>query len=54
MRAHGVDAPLVVAGPRWALLIILGRDPRMSVLAKRLVPGVIEPTMDRAIARVQR
>jgi hypothetical protein len=31
-----------------------GRDARMSVLAKRLVPGVVEPTMDRAIARVRR
>src|SRR4029453_9830537 len=38
---------------RRAPLIIPGRDARRSALAKRLVPGVVERTMDRAIARVR-
>jgi hypothetical protein len=39
---------------RRAPLIIPGRDARMSGLAKRLMPGVVERTMDRAMARVRR
>jgi short-subunit dehydrogenase len=54
MTSDEVAAELFAGMARRAPLIIPGRDARMSALAKRLVPGVVERTMDRAIARVRR
>ena len=39
---------------RRAPLIIPGRDAKLSALVKRLAPGLVERTMDRAIARARR
>jgi NAD(P)-dependent dehydrogenase (short-subunit alcohol dehydrogenase family) len=48
-----VDA-LLAGMARRAPLIVPGRDARLAALAKRLFPGLVERTMDRAIARVRR
>ena len=48
-------ADALLAGmARRAPLILPGRDAKVSALAKRLFPGLVERTMDRAIARVRR
>jgi NAD(P)-dependent dehydrogenase (short-subunit alcohol dehydrogenase family) len=48
-------ADALLAGmAREAPLIVPGRDAKLSALAKRLFPGLVERTMDRAIARVRR
>lgn len=39
---------------RRAPLIIPGRDAKLSALAKRLAPSLVERTIDRAIARARR
>jgi hypothetical protein len=54
LTPEAVAADLFAGMARRAPLIIPSRDARMSALAKRLVPGVVERTMDRAIARVRR
>jgi len=54
MTPDEVADALLAGMARRAPLIIPGRDARMSALAKRLVPGVVERAMDRAIARVRR
>ena len=54
MTPDEVAAELFAGMARRAPLIIPGRDARRSALAKRLVPGVVERTMDRAIARARR
>ena len=45
---------LLAGMARRAPLIIPGRAGRLSVLAKRLLPGLVERAMDRAIARARR
>ena len=65
-ETHAVSAGAKVMSPdqvadalldgmaRGVPVIIPGREAKLSALLKRLVPGVVERAMDRAIARVRR
>lgn len=54
MSADAVADALIRGMARRTFLIIPGTDGRMSVLAKRLFPSVVERVMDRTIRKVQR
>jgi NAD(P)-dependent dehydrogenase (short-subunit alcohol dehydrogenase family) len=53
LSPEAVADALVRGMARETFLIIPGLDSRMSVLAKRLVPGVVYWVMDRAVAKVR-
>ncbi len=52
MSADAVADALLRGMARRAFLIIPGMDGRLSVLAKRLAPGLVARVMDRTVARV--
>ncbi len=52
MSPDAVADALIRGMERCSFLIIPGLDGRLSVLAKRLFPGVVERVMDRTIRRV--
>jgi short-subunit dehydrogenase len=54
LTADAVAAALLDGMARRAPLIVPGRDARRAALAKRLVPGLVERAMDRAVARARR
>jgi 3-dehydrosphinganine reductase len=54
LSAGAVAEALLRGMAREAFLIIPGFDSRMSVLAKRLAPGLVYWVMDRAVAKVRR
>ena len=53
MSADAVADALIRGMARRTFLIIPGTDGRMSVLAKRLFPSVVERVMDRTIRQVE-
>jgi len=52
MSADAVAAALFRGMARRSFLIIPGRDGKLAAFAKRLFPGLVERTMDRAIRSV--
>jgi 3-dehydrosphinganine reductase len=54
MNADAVAAALLRGMARRRFLIVPGLDGRLGVLAKRLVPGLVERVMDRTIRQVAR
>lgn len=54
MTPDAVADALIHGMARRSFLIIPGVDGRMSVLAKRLFPGLVERVVDRTIRKVQR
>ena len=54
LTADAVAAALLAGMARRAPLIVPGLDGKLSALAKRLAPGLVERVMDRAIARARR
>ena len=54
MTADAVAAALLRGMAKRQFLIVPGLDGRLTVLAKRLLPGVVAWVMDRTVARVGR
>lgn len=54
LSAEDVAAALIKGMRKNKFLIIPGGDAKLSVLAKRLVPGLVSSVMDRAVRKVQK